>query len=68
MSLCMQLSMENSMRKLYQAAIEWIAENDEPRETNETWIESQLTVLLVADLFNVSPSVVVSDVLMERLE
>jgi predicted P-loop ATPase/GTPase len=52
--------------KTYKKAVEWIAINDEPSETDLEEISGFLTVTLIADLFNIDEQVVAKDVLKIR--
>lgn len=50
----------------YRVAVRWIAENDEPEDTDASTVSSLITVLLVADLFEVEPERVAKDVVRIR--
>lgn len=39
-------------------AVEWIAYNDEPRDRDVNTVSELLTVLVVADMFDVEPEVI----------
>lgn len=54
-------------RRSYQDAIDWIAHNDDPDETDVETVRGTLTVGLVADLFGTSTSVVANDVVLARM-
>lgn len=51
---------------IYRKAIEWIAYNDDAVETDPEMMVSQLTVILVADTFDVDVDDVIKDVLSVR--
>ena len=46
----------------YRFGVAWIAENDEPEETDLSAIAAQISVLLLADLFCKEPTKVAADV------
>lgn len=52
----------------YRKAIQWIANNDEPITIDLEIMSEQLTVVLVADLFNKAPEKVAQDVINRRIE
>lgn len=54
------------VKEAYRRAIAWIADNDEPLETDVNVVADQISVLLVADTFQVSVKVVAADVLRVR--
>lgn len=47
-------------------AVEWIALNDEPNETDPDAIAAQISVLLVADVFNLKPEHIAQKILKMR--
>lgn len=53
-------------RASYRHGVAWIAGNDEPGETNIDAIRSQISVLMLADLFGIEPERVAKDVLRYR--
>lgn len=53
-------------RPTYRDAVAWIAENDEPLETDEAAVASFLTTVLIADLFGVPEARVAADVMRHR--
>lgn len=52
----------------YRFGVRWIATNDEPEEIDLLRVTDAVTVLLLADLFSVSPFRVAGDVLQIRDE
>jgi hypothetical protein len=59
---------KNSLKHKYKAAIAWIAHNDEDSNLNDLdSLRQQLTVLLVADVFDVAEEVVAQEVMRARL-
>lgn len=52
----------------YEKAIEWIAENDETAEINPEELQSLISVVMVADLWNKLPFKVANDVAKKRLK
>lgn len=55
-----------SPRAIYDAAVRWIAENDEPNETTQEAVADQVATVLVADIFDVDPMAVAKHVLRVR--
>ncbi len=53
-------------RPLYRAAVNWIAENDEPTESDAEIVATLISVCLIADLFTRQPSEVAADVVKRR--
>lgn len=53
-------------RLSYREAVEWIAVNDEPTETNPETLASLISVALIADLSARDPKKVAQDVLRAR--
>ena len=53
-------------RASYRHGIAWIAENDEPEDFDECVVARQISVVLVADLFDVDPDRVARDVVRFR--
>jgi hypothetical protein len=53
-------------RASYKHGIAWIAENDEPEDFDEDVVARQISVVLVADLFDVDPDRVACDVVKLR--
>jgi len=53
-------------RASYREGVAWIAENDEPAESDPETIGSLVSVLLLADLFAVEPERVVADIIKFR--
>lgn len=52
-----------SRSKKYLRGIEWIANNDEPDEKNPIVLANMISVLLLADMFDLLPEDVVKDIL-----
>jgi hypothetical protein len=52
----------------YPLACKWIAENDDPEELDQIAILGQTSVLMVADLFGLSPDFVATSVQQWRKE
>jgi hypothetical protein len=50
----------------YMEAVAWIANNDEPGETDAETVSEMISVLLVADLWRKEPEQVADDVLRAR--
>lgn len=50
----------------YRAGVRWIAENDEPMETDLESVASQISTLLLADLFGKDPEEVAKAILRQR--
>ena len=55
-----------SKSKKYLKGIEWIAFNDEPEEFDLEIISSMLTVVLLSEVFNISPEDIAQDILKYR--
>jgi hypothetical protein len=53
-------------RASYRAGVAWIGENDEPGEADPEAVAELISVMLLADLFDVEPARVASDVLAYR--
>lgn len=53
-------------RASYRSAVKWIADNDEPTDTDIGTIADYISTLLTADLFEVTPKRVAQDVLKHR--
>jgi hypothetical protein len=53
-------------RASYRTAVQWIADNDEPTITDPAEMDGLISVLLVADLFEVESSKVAADVIALR--
>jgi hypothetical protein len=51
------------MRPSYKKAVSWIAENDEPTESDPVVVSEMISVSLVADLFDKDPLRVAADVI-----
>ncbi len=58
--------MSRMRRPSYRDGIEWIAGNDEPTEMDSEAVLSQLTVMLLADMFGVEAERVARDVVRLR--
>lgn len=43
------------MKEKYYKGIAWIASNDEPEETEVEFVKYQVSVILLADIFNKDP-------------
>lgn len=54
--------------KLYRQAVQWIADNDETAEQDPNVMKDLISVLLVADLFGVSPETVAQEIVAYRRE
>lgn len=48
---------------LYHSAVQWIAENDEPTLRDIQNVQSQISVMLISDVFGVHPEIVAEDVI-----
>lgn len=55
-------------RPSFKAAIEWIAFNDEPKVFNQEEMSNLISVLLIADIFDISPELVAKKVIAKRLK
>lgn len=62
----MRVRKRNLKRPRYDLAVEWIALNDEPGERDVAVVDSLISVVLVADLWHVSPADVARDVVRFR--
>ena len=51
----------------YHSGVNWIAHNDDEHERDLTTIEQQITVLMLADMFERPPEHVAEDVLKRRV-
>jgi hypothetical protein len=51
---------------MYKRALQWIADNDEPMETDVEAMSELISVLLIADLYDVSPRAVADGVMRLR--
>lgn len=51
------------LQKNYRKAVAWIAMNDEDGILDPEYIQSQITVQMTADLFNVYPDKIVKDII-----
>lgn len=60
--------MSNMKRASYRAAVEWIAMNDEPSQTEPRDVAGYISTCLIADLFGVEPSRVARDVIRVRIK
>lgn len=60
----MKLKYKRYGKKLVKSC-QWIADNDEPTEKDQETISQQLTVLLVADLFDVDAYTEVAEIILE---
>jgi len=62
----MQPAGHPSRSKLYRKAVDWIAANDETGEQSAAVMATMISVLLTADLFELSAQRVADDVIMAR--
>lgn len=56
------------MKKAYRKGLLWIAENDEPTETLLFIVKDQLTVALLANVFDRDPQQVAEEIIAIRQE
>jgi hypothetical protein len=56
----------DSREGLYRQGVEWIALNDEPTLTDWIAIQDQISVVLLADMFGVSPTIVAQHIVRLR--
>lgn len=52
----------------YEGAVAWVAENDEPLKRDFEFVSGMISVLLVADIFDVPSEKVANDVVCYRIE
>lgn len=55
-------------RPSYRHAVQWIADNDEPEDTDVDEISGYVSTLLAADLFEVDPIKVATDIKRYRIK
>lgn len=60
-------NLENNPKiRMYEDAVSWIAMNDEPTETKLEALQQQITIVLVADIFDMPVAKVAKDILKFR--
>ena len=55
-------------RPSYRHAVQWIADNDEPEDTDVDEISGYVSTLLAADLFEIDPMKVAADIKRYRIK
>ena len=55
-------------RMSYRDAVAWIAENDEPKEKNDSIIAEMISVQLISDLCKKSANLIASDIILYRVK